>query len=397
MTKLAHSDAEFPDAEFPDAEFPDAEFPDDSCRATKRRYVSGRTGSCGSFLKFIGAILFLSVAGGRDIHAQPAAGDRVNNDAFAINTRLGQGINLGNMLESPSEGDWGAVFHDDYARIIRNAGFQHVRLPVRWSAHTSDRAPFRIDPRFMKRVQHVVDTCLRSGLLVVMNVHHFDEMYAAPEQHQVRLIAIWRQIASKFRNASDDLVFELLNEPRANLTEEKWNLMIPALLSEIRPLHPRRAVIIGPGSWNAYHALESLQLPQDDRMLIATVHYYHPFEFTHQGVEFLENAPPAGRTFPTGPKEIQEVKDHFAQVRRWAVRNQRPVYVGEFGVNTKVPPADRERWIRTIASESMEQGFSFAYWEFCSVFGIWNADTRVWNSDLLRALSVSAQAARPSR
>ena len=56
--------------------------------------------------------------------------------------KLGVGINLGNMLDAPNEGDWGVRFENDYAAIIRSAGFQHVRLPVKWSAHASTKSPF---------------------------------------------------------------------------------------------------------------------------------------------------------------------------------------------------------------------------------------------------------------
>ena len=57
---------------------------------------------------------------------------------------LGKGINVGNTLDAPHEGDWAGVaqeyFFDDYKKV----GFKHVRIPVRWDAHTSWATPFSV-------------------------------------------------------------------------------------------------------------------------------------------------------------------------------------------------------------------------------------------------------------
>lgn len=333
------------------------------------------------------AAVFLSVVVAGLSMAQNAQIAGADQDIFAVNKALGSGINLGNMLDAPAEGEWGVKFQDEYAQIIRNAGFRHVRLPVRWSAHTSSQAPYWIDPVFMKRVRHVVDTCLKAGLCVVLNVHHFEEIYTTPEQQEARLLAIWKQISTEFRKAPQELLFELLNEPQAELTTANWNRMIPTLLSEVRQLHPDRAIVIGGGRWNSFEELEQLQLPDNDRMLIATFHYYHPFEFTHQGVDFLKvTPPPSGRKFPVDESEVRSIKSHFTIVSQWAAKNKRPVYVGEFGVAQTAAQSDRARWIQTIASEASDRGFSLACWEFCSQFGLWSSETGLWNTDIIRAL-----------
>ncbi|HBI42357.1 MAG TPA: endoglucanase, partial [Planctomycetales bacterium] len=75
------------------------------------------------------------------------------------------------------------------------------------------------------------------------------------------------------------------NEPHNKLTEAKWNEVIPPVLAEVRKTNPTRPVIVGPAMWNGIGSLRKLKLP-DDPNLIVTVHYYSPFEFTHQGAEF---------------------------------------------------------------------------------------------------------------
>ena len=73
-------------------------------------------------------------------------------DVFAVNKALGRGINLGNALEAPKEGEWGVKLKAEYFTAIKKAGFATVRLPVRWSAHAGKEAPYTIDPKFAERV-----------------------------------------------------------------------------------------------------------------------------------------------------------------------------------------------------------------------------------------------------
>src|SRR5262245_44402948 len=62
----------------------------------------------------------------------------------AANQKLGRGINLGNALEAPREGAWGVTLKPHYFRAIKEAGFDSVRLPVKWSAHAQAGAPYTI-------------------------------------------------------------------------------------------------------------------------------------------------------------------------------------------------------------------------------------------------------------
>lgn len=73
-------------------------------------------------------------------------------DVFAINKRLGRGVNLGNALEAPAEGDWGVTLEAEYFQLIAEQGFDSVRIPIRWSAHASQNEPYHISRSFFDRV-----------------------------------------------------------------------------------------------------------------------------------------------------------------------------------------------------------------------------------------------------
>jgi hypothetical protein len=96
-----------------------------------------------------------------------------------------------------------------------------VRVPVRFSGHAGDSPPYAIDAEFMARVRHVVDTSLAAGLNVILNMHHYDEVFTAPEQHRDRFASLWRQIATEFRDAPAGLWFELINEPHERLKRQQ--------------------------------------------------------------------------------------------------------------------------------------------------------------------------------
>ena len=95
-----------------------------------------------------------------------------DDDAFHYNRRLGRGINLGNALDGPHEGAWGVTLKADYFRLIKKAGFNSVRIPIRWSTHASTAAPYDIETDFFQRVDWAIGQALSRNLAAVINVHH---------------------------------------------------------------------------------------------------------------------------------------------------------------------------------------------------------------------------------
>src|SRR5258708_802241 len=114
----------------------------------------------------------------------------------AANKKLGRGINIGNALEAPKEGEWGVTLQADYFRAIKAAGFDTIRLPIRWSAHARADAPYTIDPQFAERIDWAVEQALANKLNIIVNVHHYEEMDAKPDEHLPRLVGLWEQSAA---------------------------------------------------------------------------------------------------------------------------------------------------------------------------------------------------------
>ncbi len=99
------------------------------------------------------------------------------DEAFQANKRLGRGINLGNALDAPSEGAWGLTLQEEYFEQIKQAGFNSVRIPIRWATHTGPAPDFKVDPTYFERVDWAIDQALSRGLVAVINDHHDDDLY----------------------------------------------------------------------------------------------------------------------------------------------------------------------------------------------------------------------------
>jgi endoglucanase len=308
-------------------------------------------------------------------------------DVFAINKALGRGMNFGNALEAPQEGDWGLKLEAEYFKIIKHGGFQSIRVPVKWSAHAAKDAPYAIDAEFFRRIDWVLDQAEANKLNVVLNCHHYDEMDKEPDKHLPRLSALWDQIAKRYKDRPASVVFELLNEPHEKLVDDQWNTAIPPLLKAVRATNPTRPVIIGPPFWNGIWALPKLKLP-DDPNLIVTVHFYEPYKFTHQGAPWSAEdvRKITGLKWGGTTSELKVIRDSFDQAAAWAKKNNRPVYLGEFGAFEKADMTSRARWSAAIVKEAESRGFSWAYWEFAAGFGAYDRDAKAWHDPLLKAL-----------
>ena len=112
---------------------------------------------------------------------------------------LQRGVNLGDMLEAPNEGDWNAAVQEEYFDLIRQGGFDFIRLPVNWRGRArllkkaDEPAAYEIDPDFFARIDEVVCWALNRDLPVIIDFHHYDELWNAGDPDEFG--HLWRQIA----------------------------------------------------------------------------------------------------------------------------------------------------------------------------------------------------------
>ncbi len=239
----------------------------------------------------------------------------------------------------------------------------------------------------MARVDWAVSQALKNDLAVVINMHHFDELFADPDAEKAHFLAIWEQIGAHFKTAPDAVMFELLNEPNGKLEWDKWNDLAKTALKVVRSSNPNRTVVIGPANWNSLTALNELSLPSDDRNLIITFHFYEPFQFTHQGADWVNGSDAwMGTKWQADDNQKNALAKALDQAAAWGKEHKRPIYLGEFGAFSKADPESRHLWTDAVARGAESRGMAWAYWEFCSGFGVYDPNSEQWNEPIRSAL-----------
>ncbi|MBN1542316.1 glycoside hydrolase family 5 protein [candidate division KSB1 bacterium] len=334
-------------------------------------------------------LFWVAILGGCQFHPnQPPNDDEDDKfvDVFEQNRRLYRSVNLGNALEAPNEGEWGVTLESEYFALIKDAGFTAVRIPVRWSNHAAVDSPYTISSSFLSRVDWALNQAESNDLAAIINMHHYQEIMVDPAGHKKRFLSLWGQIAAHFANRPHSVFFEVLNEPNANLTAGLWNEYLAEAIEVIRQTNPKRTIVVGTAEWGHAAGLEKLILPQADQNLIVTFHYYNPFEFTHQGAEWVDDSDKwLGTTWVGTANQKNAVNQDLDRAWLWAEQHSRPLFMGEFGAYSKADMQSRYLWTQHIARMAENRNISWAYWEFCAGFGVYNRENKQFNS-LLNAL-----------
>ncbi len=305
---------------------------------------------------------------------------------FAQNERLGRGVNIVGYDPGWSAPDQRRM-QAEHFRLIKEAGFAHVRVPLHPFRHMAGPDEgYRIEAAWLAMLDWVLEQALANGLMVILDCHEYHAMARDPEGLKPKWLAFWRQIAPRCAGAPDTVLFELLNEPNGDLTPELWNSFLPEALALVRQSNPNRTIVLGPGDWSSIDKLGELALPEGDRNIIVTVHYYDPFPFTHQGTPWEGRKDDVGHEWHGTESERRPIERDFMTAQRWAMDNERPILLGEFGAYDAADMESRARWTSFIARLAESHAWSWAYWQFDSDFIVYDIDAGRWVEPIRDAL-----------
>ncbi len=311
-------------------------------------------------MKLLLAVLLLSV-----LHFATFAQITPQEAAVAMQ----KGINLGNTLEPPDEGGWGnPPVQEYYFDLYKEAGFQCVRIPIRWDEHTQTSPPYHVDDAWMNRIEQVVDWGLSRGLFIVINAHHEEWIKANYDNagYRARFDSIWSQIAVRFSDKSDKLLFEIINEPYG-LTKEQNDDLHQRELSIIRNTNPTRIVIFQGHNWGGSDELITAAIP-DDNYVMGSFHSYDPYLFGLEG---------QGTWGTAGDYTV--LRNKFIAVKNWSDAHNIPVFLGEFGSVKSCDYNSRMRHYRAYVEYSQIYGFVDCAWDDGGDFRIMERQSHNWN------------------
>ena len=314
--------------------------------------------------------------------------------AKQIVSEMGIGWNLGNTFDSIGNGyytdnsletAWGNP-RTTKALIdkVASLGFSTIRIPVSWHNHVDTNN--NINSTWMNRVKEVVDYAINDGLYVIINIHHDNDKqsgknffyptsdYLTTSRNYVT--SIWKQVANTFRNYSDHLIFETLNEPRMIGDANEWwftkdnpqtkvkdainciNTLNQAAVDTIRAAggNNKTRLIMCPGYDASIEGATTpnFKLPSDSANAIAvSVHGYTPYDFAGDD----KGTAVYSRTVQSG------VSNLFSSLNSSLISKGIPVVIGEFGATDKNNSDARAKWAKDYTSKAAALGIPCVVWD----------------------------------
>ena len=299
--------------------------------------------------------------------------------------QMQKGINLGNTHEPPTEAGWNnPKAQEYYFDLYKEAGFDCVRIPVRYDSYTGKTPPYKVSDAWLNRIEEVAEWGLKRGLFIVINTHHDDWIKSSyNEANKARFDSIWSQIAVRFKNKPGKLVFEIINEPHG-LTKAQNDDLHARVLSIIRKTNPTRLVIFQGHSWGGSDELITAAIPKDS-FLIGSFHSYDPYLFGLEGQGTWGTA-----------SDYNQLENKFKAVSNWSVKNNIPVFLGEFGSLKKCEFNSRMRHYRAYVELSQKYGFASMAWDDGGDFRIMERQQKSWNEVKDILIYTTAESPLPS-
>ena len=298
---------------------------------------------------------------------EPAPAE-TKGDSVKFSQNLMLGWNLGNQLEAnsggtPSETAWGnPTITEKLIKQVKAQGFKSIRIPVSYLSKIGAGPNYTIDSKWLDRVQKVVDMCIDNGLYAIINIHG-DGYYSvnggwllcgesASEQKTIKAKyeKVWEQIAKRFKNYDEHLVFESMNEEfdgsYGNPNPEYYNninaynqIFVDTVRKAGGKNNSRYLLIPGwntdinftTGDCDSYTMEAKFVIPNDSRIMIS-VHYYSPWEFCgEEGYDTFYRWGDSVKKFVKPRQSESLVNRQFDKLYNAFIKNGYGVVIGEYG------------------------------------------------------------------
>lgn len=357
----------------------------------------------------LAGVMTAAVAGcgkNSDSEAKDTAKKWTELDQTQITEAMGLGWNLGNQLEAssgglPSETCWGnPEITKELIDTIKAQGFKTVRIPVSYLDMIGDGPDYKIDTDWLDRVQEVVDYVVDNDMFAIVNMHgdgyytvdHSWLLCAEDDDKQTEIKdkygKVWTQIADRFKDYDQHLIFESMNEEFNNdygKPDEKaydninaYNQIFVDSVRTTGSNNEKRWLLL-PG-WNTnidYTAGDeyNFKIPTDKgckadgKRIMISVHYYDPFNFTIDENKTAKTqwGKYAVKNYDNWGQE-DYVDSQMALLNEKFVSQGYPVVIGEFGAQDKTEKfADynefRRYWAEYLIKAAKKNGVVCVYWD----------------------------------
>ena len=292
-----------------------------------------------------------------------------------------RGTNLSHWLSQSEERGEARQMHiqeDDFARLD-SLGFDFVRIPI-------DEVQFWDEegnklPEAWDLLTFALDQCAKHHLRAIVDLHIIRSHY-------------FNAVNEGYSN--DSVAYEFMNEPVAE-DHEQWNQLIVKVHKALREREPQRTLVIGSNLWQGYETMKYLKVPEGDKNIVLSFHYYNPMILTHYGAwwtpigrytgqvnypgvlvskEDYEAAPdtlkPLLEPYLTQVWDVNKIREDFKDAIEVAKKYDLQLFCGEWGV---YEPVDRElayKWTKDMLSVFNEFNIAWTTWCYDADFGFWD-------------------------
>jgi len=279
---------------------------------------------------------------------------------------------------------------------IKSLGADVIRLPLNLTIMTNGAPDYVISPLFFQFLDSAVSWAEDLQIHLILDNHTFDPNINTPLNFDIPLRKEWIQMANHYKNRSNYILYEVLNEPHGPSTAQ-WCKMQKTVIDTIRTVDTKHTIVVGASGYNSYTELKNMTIYSDTN-LIYTFHFYDPMVFTHQGASWLN--PPADSlkgvpfpyndsTMPVCPPTLkgswlESNLNQYATIGTdssvrslidiaVAFQKQKNVrlYCGEYGVfNINSNNIDRVHWYNTVRTHLEENNIPWTTWDYQDGFGL---------------------------
>ncbi|MDD4690388.1 MAG: cellulase family glycosylhydrolase [Eubacteriales bacterium] len=307
--------------------------------------------------------------------SQPAT----NDSERPLRERMQGGINFPGFSHSDPNS---FVFDRNYYDLLVQSGFDNLRLPVGAHNYIVGEAPdYLLDTSIMRMLDIALNHGLEAGLVVVLDFHNNSLFQKEPTIFK----QIWRQMAERYRDYPEELMFEIVNEPNG-ISDDYLNKVQLETVKIIRESNPTRTIALAVNAWNQISRLYGTEIPkivgangvsENDPNVILAVHSYNPMSFTHQGANWGGNNYP-GKKICTD-ELLASITKALETCAEYEKKTGRTVWVNEWGVYLgDVIKEEVSKYLHHFTSECARLDLSYAFWEFNSGFGAFDNTTQKW-------------------
>ena len=357
--------------------------------------------------------------------AQTVAPDSEGMNLSAIEwTRdVVMGWNLGNALESSGgETNWGnPKTTQAMIKAVADAGFNAIRIPVRWTEQLSDAQNMVVKDTWLARVKEIVDWALAENMYVIINTHHEawldrNPFYNKQQENNQKLHALWTCIATYFRDYGEKLIFAGTNETTVDWSapnteqqtvQNSYNQTFVDAVRDTGGKNYYRNLVVQTFACSPYFGLNGLTIPTDkvEERLSVEFHYYDPYEYCGSCTYYYwgEAYKDKGRILTSSTEST--ITNLFDRITNSWTKKGLGVVMGEYGVSNHYTSDDMQTqqenmqyYLKCVTGEARKHGFAAFVWdnnafnngpENFGIFKRWN-NMAVGNTYFLKGITEGA-------